>query len=429
MKGNLPKLRAPLPWVIANTICLILFGSWPAHAADRVLKYEDLPNLIRQKNEGVQASAEMVNANQVRTGFLKRSFFPQVEINGGAQHFKTRDFPQTTQPFGGAGVSLNLYRGGRDQLAEEGRQAEVGIAKADQEMTFRQELLLARKLFWELAYQQEWVSAVKQVLQINSKSRGAAALLVSKGLTTDTDLLGFDLFQSQANEMIASANHDSEIIEDQLRTRLGMSPGTPIKISTPIPHSHDEDLVNTDLSVATHPEVQVLREEIKKDRAIGKRFSRQWTPEIDAVGLYQLYTERDRDLLGIKERQDLAGGLLLKMHVFDGFQAKHEAQSARQRAISKGMLAQYKEKVLRTDLKTNREEMKHFHRLIHASEGFLKKGGQWLDKTMEDYSLGLKTSQEVLDVVERMLELKKQNLNYRRDYQLHKVALLGLLGD
>src|SRR5687768_9611401 len=80
------------------------------------LKYEELPRLLREKNRGVQASSLSVEAARERTGSLTRSFLPRVEAIGGAEHFKTGNYPVATQPYGGIEATVNVFRGGLDSL-------------------------------------------------------------------------------------------------------------------------------------------------------------------------------------------------------------------------------------------------------------------------------------------------------------------------
>ncbi|KAB2843131.1 TolC family protein, partial [bacterium] len=176
-------------------------------------------------------------------------------------------------------------------------------------------------------------------------------------------------------------------------------------------------------------EVAALEKRAEVEKKRGEASSRWWQPELGAFGLYQLYTERDRELLDIVQRQDFAGGLQLNMKLFDGLQSKREAQSAFLRSQATQKLAEFREKSLRTEWKVGKEELAKLHRVLHDYEKLIGQGRNLLKKTLEDFSLGNRDALEVQSALDRLLALQQEGLKHRRDFELTQVKLLGLAGE
>src|SRR5687767_2995642 len=104
------------------------------------LKFEDLPQLLQERNQAVQGSQLSVQASQQRTGHLLRSFLPTLSLDAGGEHFQTGSYPAKTEPYAFLETRINLFRGGRDRIEENVRMSQVIFAEAQAKKTLIEEL-------------------------------------------------------------------------------------------------------------------------------------------------------------------------------------------------------------------------------------------------------------------------------------------------
>lgn len=408
---------------------LLIFGwSVTGQAETVMLRYEDLPQRVRESNGAVQSSRFSVEASERRTGSFERSFLPQVEVKGGAAYFKTGNHDRAVQPYGGGEVSVNFFHGGRDRLEEDNRTAQVKAEQARAEKSYREELVTVRLLYWDLVYERERLKTLQTMASLNAENRGAANQRVEKGLTTTTEVLAFTLLGSQMEEEMASAKHEISLVQQALAARLGIAPGATIQTIASIPHEHDPSLLAAASEGDADPDVAFLKAQAKTNETTGKQLSRWWTPSVDVYGGTYLYTLQEREYLDMENRLDAGVGIRLHSTVFDGGRAKRDAQSERMQAQAAMRLARHKEKIAGTEIGLTQEELVHLHELIHGAQSYLTQGRRLLRQTLEEYTLGLRSSQDVLSSIDRLLTLHHQDLDRRREYQKTKVKLMSLLG-
>jgi outer membrane protein len=409
-------------------LIFISFVFFTSAAWSAPLKYEDLPALIDKKNGAVEAAKESVEASELRTGYFTRSLLPHLDVAAGIERFRTGGLPVDTQPYGGVEVTLNVFRGGHDLLEEKIRTSSLSVSQADQEKSLRQELLRAREIYWDLVFERELIVLLSQMQKRNSENAKAAARRKSRGLITSTDVLAFDLNAQQLKEQYSSSEHEAALLVMALRPKLGWEEKESMETTALIPHEHDDQLLSFVSKGQSHPETKALTAQGEALDAKASQLSRWWVPSVDLYGTYQLYTSRERSFAAQQDRYDLAAGVRLKVSLFDGLQGLNDARGNFRSSHAAQTLASYRQKSLETDIRLAQEEMKHLHELVHGAEEVLESGKRLLSQSMSEYDRGIRTSQDILSVTDRVLLFQKSYLERRRDYQKAKVKLLSLLG-
>ncbi len=415
-----------------NFVCLfifILFIGRLAQAETILLKYENLPRLLQEKNGAVSAADLSIQANKERTGFLNRSFLPHVNVDGGVEHFKTGNHSAKTQPYGGAEVTMNLFRGGKDKLEDQSRQSQVTLSESKKEKIIREELSNARNLYWDLVYQREKIKILNQMSQLNIQSQKLAQARVQRGLATNTDVLSIKLFGKQIKEEIESAKHEEKLLQLALAVRLGWKDDSILKTATQIPHEKIEALSNDFIKEVTHPEVEILKGQAQLHKIQSKQFSRWWAPSLDVYGKSYLYTSQEREFPSLKERLDTGVGIKVSSNLFDGLNSRRDAQSEVQQSIANETLAKHKNNILRNDAQLAQEEMIHLSQLIQNGKSYIQQYNVILQQTLQEYDLGLRNTSEASSTLNQYLTLKKSELQYRLEYQKTKTKLLSILGE
>ena len=83
---------------------------------------------------------------------------------------------------------------------------------------------------------------------------------------------------------------------------------------------------------------------------------------------------------------------------------------------------------LKAGMQTIRQELTVTHELIPSSEKILAEAKKYLGRTSVEYTRGVKNSPDMLGATNRYFDTRKRVMEMKRDYQLAKVRLLGLIG-
>lgn len=392
------------------------------------LSADDLPKLLRSKNQNVSGAALLTEAAQARTGHLVRSYLPTLRAEAGGERFQTGTYSERTQAYGGAEVRINLFRGGRDLLEERARDSQVLVSEAGAKKAFESEITHARQLYWRLVFNKEMIRLLGKVVGNNERYLEMANRRIARGISTETDRLDFQIHRSQLKEDIESLTHENILLQISLAAVLGMESETEFKTEDNISHIHDEELLAAKFEPSTHPEVESLRANQGLFSSQRNQEYLWWTPSVDVYGGYYLYTLRERDYLSRGLRDDRVVGLKLTFNIFDGFQSTANAGAFAAQANAYEEQASQRARSVDAQVKVAKEDLKHDHELIHQSEERIEQGKKYLVRTLDEYNRGVKNSIDVLGAVQRQVAFQRQYAERRKNYQITKSGLLALLG-
>jgi len=417
-------LRLSTVWTRAALLLAVAVCAPDAGAETARVEFNDIPRLIRERNQAVSGAALQAGAAKKREGSLLRSFLPSAFVEAGAERFQMGEYGYKNQPFGSAEVQLNLFRGGRDYWQERLRRSLAVAAGASASEAVALQTAEARSAFWRLIHAREVGALIKKAEAENLLLLERADRRIRRGLAAQTDRLEFEIQASQLSEDRESAAHSELQLRLRLGALLGFAEGGEIETPLAIEHLHDESLLTHSFDPDAHREAAALRAQRDKARAESRSASLWWAPSLDAYAGKYMYTLRDRDYLSASLRDDFAVGAKLGLRLFDGGAERAEARA-------KGLEADGEEKRLaqrRADLKARvriiEEDLKHDHELVHFAEERILMSRRYFNSTLEEYDRGVKNSPDVLAAAQRLFGYERQLAERRRDYQLTKTGLL-----
>jgi outer membrane protein TolC len=217
--------------------------------------------------------------------------------------------------------------------------------------------------------------------------------------------------------------------ENQLAARLHLPAGTRFDVHKMNQHDENDALLKKEFRPDTHRQVQILK--AQKDASYNemKRHNRWWTPAVEVGGGYALYTLREREYPEWRDRREAVIGINVKLQPFDGLQAHSEARAAAQRMKGYEMWADQVSRNLESDYESDRQRLELLHRLLHQGEQGVVQGRTYLDRTLTEYTDGVKNSTDVIVATQKYFDFRKRYVTLRRDYQLARSNLMSLLGE
>lgn len=394
--------------------------------AQETLKFEDLPQLIETRNKKATAAALDLNASKMRLGYFRRSYLPRIEAVAGRERFSTGPYETMNEPFYSFRGTINLYRGGRDQLEDKARKAESQGFSALREQTFQSELFEARQLYWDLVFLRESRKLYYDGLEQSRQNLAKAQRLITAGLATKVDRLEFEVSGMQLRQDLARIEVEISKIQRQLAALLGHPAETEYATIERIPHFHDDKTPSETMDFALFRDVRLEQANQLTLEASSQILKRWWVPNLDVYGESTLFTFREREYFTERDRVDTAIGITLSLS-FDGFQQKIDGEAQAARARASGLRAQQIRSEAEALFNTAKQELKLIHDLIHEGEKNVEKGQEYLSAVLSEYSRGVKNSPDVLAAILKNLEFRKRFAELRRDYAVANARIESML--
>ncbi len=403
-------------------------GSLRPAAAPIDLTYEDLPKLLKDRGLLMKAAALSVKASRLRTDYLADAGLPQVSVVGGGQGYQTGSLVPTVEPYGGLQASMPLYQGGKYEVEAGSRMVQLTIVQVEEEQIFRRELAGVQEVYWQLLFQRELARLLGEIERRNADIQKAASKRAAKGLVTPTEVTAFAFYGSQLQERIESAQHEGAILQGALASRLALEDETSFKTAETIPHQHDEAFGAKGFDPAVDPGVRKLEAQRTLQEWQSQRWAKWSAPSLDLHGAYLLYLSSDRSFSPLTDRLEWALGVRFSVPLYGGRQFDREAESALTVVQAYDEHIRHERRKFETDVWLHQEELKHLHHLVVSAEALAPRMERIWDETLAEYDRGVRTSQDVLSVLERLATVKVEQVERRRDYQVFKVKLDALVG-
>ena len=402
---------------------LLMSSSW---AATDDLTFTDK---VSTSNLSVLGLGQTVESEKVRQGYLGRSFLPSLTLELGQEKFQTGRYKSYSEPYGLLEARINLFRGGKDRIESTVRDLQASIAKHHQSVAVRGQLNKVRKIQWQIVYNNELLKILEDEQKQNSKIRGQAEKRAKSGVSTRSDSLEFDIYNSELEEGIESLRHENKILKISLLPLVGLESEADLEFKESLVHEHDDVFFSKVFAASKHPQVATLEAETESFKLQKRSNNLWWTPNLDVYGGYYLYTLRDRDYLAINARDDRVVGVRMTIDLFDGLKGRNQATATHYLAEAKRLQARYAEKKTDARYLMLKEELLHTHEVMHYIEDRIKKSRDYLKLTLNEYDRGVKNSLDALTAMQRYFKYEKQYLEKKKEYQVTKADILSLRGE
>lgn len=410
-------------------LCFFIFSAWPlsgwAKEPETAISFSELPKLIQEKNENLKAARANAEAQQERTGHLARSFLPQISAQVGEEDFRTGSDPSKSQTFWRIGTSLNLYRGGRDGLDEDIRNAQLSVAKNEVVREFRDELRGAQIAFWDLVAIEKFIVFRKEELNRNDENLRSARRRSGAGVATNADAVQFELHQLTLEQEIKQLELKKDFSQNRLAVSLGLDEHENLIVKGDFPKIVSADLPA--FSVQDQLDVKSLRAREKIEALRVNQASRWWHPKVDVYANYGLPSLSDDYERAQRKSQELAAGVRLSLDFGQSYNDVSEARAKRLEAKSNSYRAVHKAREALAADHELRHDIRLTGELILANEKSIEKARNFLRLTQAEYSRGLKNGPDLLGAFRQFYELQERSVQLNRDLLTSRTELEGLL--
>lgn len=396
-------------------------------SSTRKIRFDDLPNLVLEKNENVEAARLHVKGQKDRTGRKLRSFLPQVSAVAGQEQSKTGSGDATNQEYWKLEATVNLYKGGRDKLEDRIRDSSLNLSQTLLSLEYQKELKEARLAYWKITALTKQIEDRSEALKINESNLKSAKRRAGAGLTTTADAKQFELHRISLEREITKMKLEKDLGLNQLALALALDEHEDIELSSEFPRVTDKDFQSTETSSGQHFAAKVQRdletiEQLKADQA-----SNWWKPKVDLYAGYGLPSFSDDYDQAKRKDREWTAGVRMTIDLGQGFEDRKEAlarqaesASFRKRATHAIREGRALDHELKHDLSTLGELIKTADQDVQVAESFLK-------LTESEYNRGVKNGPDLLEAVQKYFEFRDKRTEYYRDFYSTQAEIESLI--
>jgi outer membrane protein TolC len=400
-----------------------------AKAETTTIKFDHLRRLVSSQNGYVLAEEAYVKGAAAQKGHLKRSFLPEVKINGGFETFKTGHLDTLTQPTADALAKINLFRGGKDKLEDKIIGQKYVLAHNSFKKTYLENLLRARMLYADILFYEEQLTYVRGTLFINQNNLQRVQKQIDAGLATETDRLEFSLQANRLKQDKLLFVEDHEHAIEELKTILGLDPQNSLKLVTPNLINIDKLFLEKTRDFKDHPEVAQMHIAGQISNLQKKQQELWWVPNLDTYGLYELHPFRERERTSVSDRDEYVFGVNLSLNIFDGLQSLTKSKALKYQSQGLSQAKQQKSKELQTQFEKLQHELRTRKQLIGLLHQNIGQSQKYAELSSDEYSRGVKTASQLFTASQQLYDEKQKLSETKRDSIKIKSALLVMTGN
>jgi len=407
------------------TISIPSMGQSKAGAGIKV-SYEDLPKLVKEKNENVQAARSTLGATQRRTGRLTRSFLPSLNAHVGQEDFKTGPDPRKSQEYWKIGASVNLYRGGRDSLEESYRESQVRKTQAEYSREFNEELKEARQAYWRLVGINILIRDQEEALNKNESNLKSSRRRAGAGVASSSDLVQFELQKSILTQNLKKMRLEQDLIRNKLSVAIAMNEHESILVQDDFAPPDSKDFSSADLKIEDQIEYKIGKESERSMTLKKSQASRWWTPQVDVYASYGLPSLSDEYTRALDRHRETAIGIKIEFDLNQGAEDFAESRAKSFDEKSAGYRAAHQAREIVASDHELRHDLTLLSELIQDSTEDVKRAERFFKLTESEYARGVKNGPDLLQAFDRLYAFRERRVSLNRDYQEAKAALLSL---
>lgn len=341
---------------------------------------------------------------------LNRSvFYPELNIVSGlGSEYSSGDAETEKGGILFLDAKMNLFRGLEDLDALKINDIKMQKAVLEKEIEIKKIKIDYYNMHSENEVLREEIKLIRQELEINKSHENMARKKVDSGLTSNVELLDFQIKQDTLaneisvnelkiaeNEKSMSAIFGNKFTLEEINQKIA-------KENLELKKSKRED--NLFIKKLTQ-DVSISQLEVKKTKS-------NYLPKIDLEAKIGSITPKSKVFEDKTEHQV---ALTLTIPLFSGFSTDASYQHAiLDKKIKENSLNNYHANYS-TMIDTEEKRIELNKLLLNANEKTLKKAEKFQEQTLLEYKRGIKNSPDLISASDRVFELKRKNLELHSD--------------
>lgn len=325
-------------------------------------------------------------------------------------------------------LSMTLYDWGRNAIAIDIAKESVLATRAALVGVEQDVLLRAVESYLNVRSATEQVELQQNSVRVIGQEQRAAADRFDVGEITQTDVSQADAALAEARANLATAEGDLQIARENYRTSTGKAPVN-LAPPPPTPRLPANLAAARDIGLRTHPLIQQARREAAASELVVAAAAANRNPTLsgtasvgtqrgNANSLTGSYTNRDSASVGLELSQTIySGGRLPSAHR----KAMAQRDAARSALLNTSRQVDQSVGTAWAGIDVARAQIGAIDQQIAAAQ-------QAYDGVREEATLGARTTLDVLDAEQSLLEARANKITAEANLQLAHYQLLSAMG-
>lgn len=388
------------------------------------IQFADIPKLIREKSGNVKAAQKTVLASEERTGFLTRSFLPQLKGSLGHENYKAGARDSLNQEYWSIDASMNLYRGGKDQLQSEVSDRQMRLSKIEFARTYAQELKVAQTTYWEIVALGKIIEFRREELKRNQENLISAKKRAGAGLTTNADAVQFELNRSKIEQEIEQLHLQSDQAKNRLATILDIESPHDLVAKDEFPKEYNSSYA--ELNVSEQLEIQGLRVAQDMEELRSKQEGRWWIPQLDLYASYGLPSLSNGEQIALSKEKETVVGIKMSIDLGQALVAHAESRAKELEAMGLKYKVLQKEREITLFEQEIRHDISVSKKLLGENEKNIEKAKEFLKLTQSEYTRGLRNGPDLLGAFRQYYDILERSVHLNYSILKAKIELQAL---
>jgi len=410
---------------ILSSMLITHFISGVAPADVRGLTLDEAIQMALGENLQVKSSEKELDAAEARFNRTTSYFLPKI---GAETRYELFDSSFQRQSGGTANLFLewNVYNGSRDWFDRKAKSIERDQARIGKE---KQRILTKAEVeskFHKLLSIIESIKTFEASMKRNDVQKEAAKRRRAAGLSTDADVLEFDLYHSELQAEMSKIESELKQAQAELRELLGQkNPEIEYLPQGKLIHYHiDESLA--DLKKRIQSESQTLaaaRYAVEQAEANKKVALGGYLPQL---GLKASYGSRGLNDTQVAPETMFVG--TARWEFFSGFDTVYAQNVSSAMAAKAEASLKLVELSINSQLETAYARLKAVQDRVDLETSNKIKALKFFDTVAGEYKRGVKNSNDMRSASQTLLQVILRDIQYRAEFFEQKALLEKALG-
>ncbi|MHB1001125.1 MAG: TolC family protein [Armatimonadota bacterium] len=388
----------------------------------------------------VQAAGDQIGAAQARVGMARAMTKPQLSASAFGGTSTMGDIittPPNVMPSGAfsvpdrAGVTgqaslmVPLYTGGRLSGAVKGAEELFNASKSDRAVSERNTALETRVSYHRALLAQATTDVYRNLVKQQEERVRIAEVSYKEGRIAKYDLLRNQTGLAEAQQQLVNAERDAQLAMIELKTVLGVSPGSDVTLSDQLGYEKVEGTPEayTDTAVKNRPELASVRARIASAEAnIGVAKS-AYKPQVYAGAMAGIGVTADGTDTGV------TAGITIGIPIIDGGLRSSAVREAE--AMRDAMKRDEQQAVLAVQQDVNMvwAELQAAEKNVQLSEAAVAQADEDYRVIKLRYEAGKAVNVEVLDALSSLVRAQNNRLMALYEHNVTRDRLARAIGE
>lgn len=408
-----------------KTLTILILFFWVNSALSKEIKYVDIRSIILTSNKKVKALNFSLKSVHLKTGYLSRSFIPEVEVSAGHESFDSDPLGLQNTEFYSIGVQANIFNGMADYWEEKKRKASFKSKSLERNLLINELVFLAQKSYLKLSKIKLMIKELRKEIKKIVKVTPKVSKKVKSGVIAHSDLIAMSLFRSSYEEHLRQLEREAIQEVNNLSVLLGFREMTLNDI--------DESFLSQDLKSSVEKIVfspksgslmaeQFIAEAKVQEYAANSILSKR-LPSVDLFANYGRMPFSRREFVSGSDRMEWVAGLQVRWKLGDLLENSRQATSLKSQSDSLEHLALYKKNKTSVSMKALYDNMNFLLGSIERLSKKMSLSQNYYSQVLSEYLRGVKATSDLIAAFRQFLDLRKKRLTLVVQFHLAQAQI------